>query len=283
MQAIEAVTCVRRGVPGGSPRALTERQAVLDVLHERAVRRQSRGPCHVAQGGPRARCIAKCASGAPRPGIRPMPWSRRSGPGISLKGPIPYSLYVILDLFSRYVVGWMARATKMRTWPSASLWRPARSRASPHTNSRADRGAPMRSTLRGRHASHSRPRVSNDVLRRSGPVPPVEHARSVSREQRRAPPQRPERHVHYGRAATVLAARHRTRWPPTPPIPSGSCRGHPVPRRCPPRSGSIGRRHAPARRPPARRPSLHSTGARSRGHARHQRGVATVNAESCRR
>ena len=36
-----------------------------------------------------------------------------------LKGPMPYlyySLYVILDLFSRYVVGWMSRRTKTPAW-----------------------------------------------------------------------------------------------------------------------------------------------------------------------
>ena len=73
----------------------------------------------------RARSIAcsprptKCASAAPRRAIRPMPppssWRRariRSGPGTSpssrARSPyLYYSLYVILDLFSRYVVGWM--------------------------------------------------------------------------------------------------------------------------------------------------------------------------------
>ena len=38
------------------------------------------------------------------------------------KGPIPYlyySLYVILDLFSRYAVGWMVARHENATWRSA--------------------------------------------------------------------------------------------------------------------------------------------------------------------
>ena len=87
-----------------SPRALgtTERQAVLDVLHSERFVDQSPAEVHATLLGEqtylcsRARCIAcsrrptKCASGAPRPGIRctrnPSSWRRariRSGPGTS--------------------------------------------------------------------------------------------------------------------------------------------------------------------------------------------------------
>ena len=50
-----------------------------------------------------------------------------------LKGAIPYlyySLYVILDLFSRYVVGWMSRPARAPAWPNACSSRPVRSRGS---------------------------------------------------------------------------------------------------------------------------------------------------------
>ncbi len=91
-----------------------------------------------------------------------------------LKGPIPYlyySLYVILDLFSRYVVGWMVAAHEharlaQRLIEGTCL----KQRIGPHQLTiHADRGAPMRSKLVAElfsdlsiDASHSRPRVSND-------------------------------------------------------------------------------------------------------------------------
>src|SRR3970282_1809109 len=89
-------------------------------------------------------------------------------------GPIPclyYSLYVILDLFSRYVVGWMVAAHENARLAQRLIETTSRKRgiAPHHLTIHADRGAPMRSQLVAElfsdlhiDASHSRPRVSND-------------------------------------------------------------------------------------------------------------------------
>ena len=92
-----------------------------------------------------------------------------------LKGPIPYlyySLYVILDLFSRYVVGWMgARHENAHLGGTPDLRATCLKQgiAPQQLTIHADRGAPMRSKLVALlfsdlsiNASHSRPRVSND-------------------------------------------------------------------------------------------------------------------------
>ena len=91
-----------------------------------------------------------------------------------LKGPVPslyYSLYVILDLFSRYVVGWMVAVTESAHLAERLIEQTcAKQRIQPQQLTiHADRGAPMRSKLvallfsdLGIAASHSRPRVSND-------------------------------------------------------------------------------------------------------------------------
>ena len=130
----------------------------------------------------------------------------------------------------------------------------------------------MRSTLvallfsdLGITASHSRPRVSNDnpfseaqfrtvTYRPEFPdrFGALEHARSVSRvlfawyndaHHHSGLSYLTPADVHDGRAATrswrPVTARA---WPPLPPIPSDSCTGHPIPKQCPRRSGSIGRR-----------------------------------------
>jgi putative transposase len=162
-----------------------------------------------------------------------------------LKGPIPYvyySLYVILDLFSRYVVGWMVAAHEnarlaQRLIEGACL----KQGIGPHQLTiHADRGAPMRSKLVAElfsdlsiEASHSRPRVSNDnpfseaqfrtfKYRPQFPVRfgSLEHAREICHELfswyndahhhsglRYLTPA----DVHYGRAAATLEVRHRTR------------------------------------------------------------------------
>ena len=52
-----------------------------------------------------------------------------------------FYLYVILDIFSRYVVGWMLAHTRARPWPSTSSARPARSTAFSRANSRSMRTA----------------------------------------------------------------------------------------------------------------------------------------------
>ena len=91
-----------------------------------------------------------------------------------LKGPVPYlyySLYVILDLFSRYVVGWMvARHENAHLAERLIEQTCAKQCIGPQQLTiHADRGAPMRSKLvallfsdLGIAASHARPRVSND-------------------------------------------------------------------------------------------------------------------------
>ena len=91
-----------------------------------------------------------------------------------LKGPVPYlyySLYVILDLFSRYVVGWMVAVKESAHLAERLIEQTcAKQRIQPQQLTiHADRGALMRSKLvallfsdLGIAASHSRPRVSND-------------------------------------------------------------------------------------------------------------------------
>jgi putative transposase len=162
-----------------------------------------------------------------------------------LKGPIPYlyySLYVVLDLFSRYVVGWMVAAHEnarlaQRLIEGACL----KQGIGPHQLTiHADRGAPMRSKLVAElfsdlciEASHSRPRVSNDnpfseaqfrtfKYRPQFPVRfgSLEHAREICHElfawyndahHHSGLCYLTPADVHYGRAAATLEVRHRTR------------------------------------------------------------------------
>ena len=91
-----------------------------------------------------------------------------------LKGPIQYryySLYVILDLFSRYVVGWMVARHENAHLAERLIAATCLKQgiAPQQLTIHADRGAPMRSKLVALlfsdlsiNASHSRPRVSND-------------------------------------------------------------------------------------------------------------------------
>ena len=162
-----------------------------------------------------------------------------------LKGPIPYlyySLYVILDLFSRYVVGWMVAGHENARLAQRLIDATCRKQGiGPHQLTiHADRGAPMRSKLVAEllsdlsiDASHSRPRVSNDnpfseaqfrTFKYRPEFPDrfgsIAHSRSVSHDLftwyndghhhsglRYLTPA----DVHYGRAAATLAVRHRTR------------------------------------------------------------------------
>jgi putative transposase len=162
-----------------------------------------------------------------------------------LKGPVAYlyfSLYVILDLFSRYIVGWMVAAQESARLAERLIAATCeKQRIVPNQLTiHADRGAPMRSKLvaelftdLGIVASHSRPRVSNDN--------PFSEAQFRTFKYR---PEFPDRFgsihdaraichalfawyndahhhsglryltpadVHYGRAAMILQARHRTR------------------------------------------------------------------------
>jgi len=162
-----------------------------------------------------------------------------------LKGPIPYlyySLYVILDLFSRYVVGWMV-ATHENARLAQRLIEATclKQEIGPHQLTiHADRGAPMRSKLLVElyadlsiGVSHSRPRVSNDnpfseAQFRTFKYRPEfpdrfgspEDARTVSHDlfawyndahHHSGLSYLTPADVHYGRAATILAGRHRTR------------------------------------------------------------------------
>ena len=162
-----------------------------------------------------------------------------------LKGPIPYlyySLYVILDLFSRYVVGWMVAAHENARLAERLIDATCRKQGiGPNQLTiHADRGAPMRSQLVAElfsnlsiAASHSRPRVSNDnpfseaqfrTFKYQPAFPDrfgaIEHARSVSRDlfawyneahHHSGLSYLTPADVHYGRAAATLELRHRTR------------------------------------------------------------------------
>jgi putative transposase len=162
-----------------------------------------------------------------------------------LKGPIPYlyySLYVILDLFSRYVVGWMVAAHENARLAQRLIAATCRKQGiGPHQLTiHADRGAPMRSQLVAElfselsiDASHSRPRVSNDnpfseaqfrTFKYRPEFPDrfgsIAHGRSVSHDlftwyndahHHSGLSYLTPADVHYGRAATILEVRHRTR------------------------------------------------------------------------
>jgi putative transposase len=162
-----------------------------------------------------------------------------------LKGPRKwayYFLYVLLDIFSRYVVGWMVALSE-----SGRLAQRLIEESCEKQNIRpgqlaihADRGGPMISKGLGQlladlgiEKSHSRPHVSNDnpfseshfrTLKYRPAFPErfgsQEHAESVCREL--FPWYNDHHHhsgiafltpavVHYGRADEVLDARHRTR------------------------------------------------------------------------
>ena len=162
-----------------------------------------------------------------------------------LKGPVPYlyySLYVILDLFSRYVVGWMVAVKESAHLAERLIEQTcAKQRIQPQQLTiHADRGTPMRSKLvallfsdLGIAASHSRPRVSNDnpfseaqfrtfkyrpeFPKRFGAL---EHARAICHDllawyndahHHSGLSYLTPADVHYGRAPAILDLRHRTR------------------------------------------------------------------------
>ena len=162
-----------------------------------------------------------------------------------LKGPIAYvyfSLYVILDLFSRYVVGWMVAAHENARLAERLIEATCLKQGiGPHQLTiHADRGAPMRSQLVAElfsdlhiDASHSRPRVSNDnpfseaqfrTVKYRPEFPDrfgsIEHARGVSHDlftwyndahHHSGLSYLTPADVHHGHAATILQVRHRTR------------------------------------------------------------------------
>ena len=162
-----------------------------------------------------------------------------------LKGPIPYlyySLYVILDLFSRYVVGWMVAAHENARLAERLIEATCLKQGiGPHQLTiHADRGAPMRSKLVAElfsdlsiEASYSRPRVSNDnpfseaqfrTFKYRPEFPDrfgsIEHARAVCHDlfawyndahHHSGLSYLTPADVHYDRAAAILEVRHRTR------------------------------------------------------------------------
>ena len=255
-------------VRAASPRALVpaERHAVLDVLHSDRFVDQSPAEVHAtlldeqtylcstrtmyrvlaaADEVRERRAQARHPAYAKPELVATAPNQIWSWDITKLKGPIPYlyySLYVILDLFSRYVVGWMV-ATQENARLAQRLIEATclKQGIGPHQLTiHADRGAPMRSKLVAEllsdlsiGASHSRPRVSNDnpfseaqfrTFKYRPEFPDrfgsVEHARRVGHDlftwyneahHHSGLTYLTPADVHYGRAATMLEVRHRTR------------------------------------------------------------------------
>jgi putative transposase len=255
-------------VRAASPRALApaERRAVLDVLHSERFVDQSPAEVHAtlleeqtylcstrtmyrvladADEVRERRLQARHPAYAKPELVATAPNQIWSWDITKLKGPIPYlyySLYVILDLFSRYVVGWMV-ATHENARLAQRLIEATclKQGIGPHQLTiHADRGAPMRSKLVAElcadlsiGASHSRPRVSNDnpfseaqfrTFKYRPEFPDrfgsIEHARRVGHDlftwyndahHHSGLTYLTPADVHYGRAATMLEVRHHTR------------------------------------------------------------------------
>ena len=251
-----------------SPRALHphERQAVLDVLHSERFVDQSPAEVHATlleeqiylcstrtmyrlladAGEVRERRDQARHPAYTKPElVATRPNQIWSWDITKLKGPVAYlyfSLYVILDLFSRYVVGWMVAAQERAPLAERLIAATCQKQAiAPHQLTiHADRGAPMRSKLvtelltdLGVAGSYSRPRVSNDnpfsepqfrTFKYRPAFPDrfgsIQDARAICRTLfawyndahhhsglRYLTPA----DVHYGRAAAILEVRHRTR------------------------------------------------------------------------
>ena len=251
-----------------SPRALgpTERQTVLDTLHSDRFLDQSPVEVHAtlleeatylcsvrtmyrvlaAAGEVRERRDQARHPAFVKPElVATAPNQIWSWDITKLKGPakyVYYSLYVILDLFSRYVVGWMVAAHENARLAERLIEATCVKQGigPQQLTIHADRGAPMRSKLvallfsdLGIAASHSRPRVSNDnpfsesqfrTLKYRPEFPDrfgsVEHARAVSHDlfgwyndahHHSGLSYLTPADVHYGRAAARLTVRHRAR------------------------------------------------------------------------
>jgi len=278
-----------------SPRALDagERQAVLDVLHSDRFVDQSPAEVHATLleeqtylCSPRTmyRILAHAGEVRERRDqarhpaytkpelVATAPNQIWSWDITKLKGPIAYlyfSLYVILDLFSRYVVGWMVATQESARLAERLIAATCEKQAigSHQLTIHADRGAPMRSKLvadlfadLGIAASHSRPRVSND-----NPFPKPNSGRSnigpnfrtgSARSRMRARFATPSSRGTTTRIITVACAISRRRtctmaglrrssragitraWRRTRRIPSASSKGRRDSRRCRPRCGS---------------------------------------------
>jgi putative transposase len=265
----------RRPTPSSTPTpraasaralGLAERQAVLDVLHSERFVDQSPAEVHAtlleehtylcstrtmyrildaAQEVRERRDHARHPAYAKPELVATAPNQIWSWDITKLKGPIPYlyySLYVILDLFSRYVVGWMV-ATHENARLAQRLIEATclKQGIGPHQLTiHADRGAPMRSKLVAElfsdlsiGASHSRPRVSNDnpfseaqfrTFKYRPEFPDrfgsIAHARGVGHDlftwyneahHHSGLTYLTPADVHHGRAPAILATRHRTR------------------------------------------------------------------------
>ena len=255
-------------VRAASSRALVpaERQAVLDVLHSERFVDQSPAEVHAtlleeqtylcstrtmyrildaAQEVRERRDQARHPAYAKPELVATAPNQIWSWDITKLKGPIPYvyySLYVILDLFSRYVVGWMVAAHENARLAQRLIEATCLKQAigPQQLTIHADRGAPMRSKLvaelcadLGVGASHSRPRVSNDnpfseaqfrTFKYRPEFPDrfgsIADARAISHDlfawyndahHHSGLSYLTPADVHYGRAATILEVRHHTR------------------------------------------------------------------------
>jgi putative transposase len=258
---------LRRG-RRASPRALglDERQAVLDVLHSDRFVDQAPAEVHATLleeqtylCSPRTMYRILAGAGEVRERrdqarhpayakpelVATAPNQIWSWDITKLKGPVAYlyfSLYVILDLFSRYVVGWMVAAQESARLAERLIAATCQKQgiAPQQLTIHADRGAPMRSKLvaelfvdLGIAASFSRPRVSNDnpfseahfrTVKYRPEFPDrfgsIQDARAIGHAlfgwyndahhhsglQYLTPAD-----VHYGRAAMILEARQRTR------------------------------------------------------------------------
>lgn len=257
-----------RAARAASPRALGpgERQVVLDVLHSERFVDQAPAEVHATLleeqtylCSPRTmyRLLAEAGEVRERRDqarhpaytkpelVATAPNQIWSWDITKLKGPVAYlyfSLYVILDLFSRYVVGWMVAAQERARLAERLIQATCHKQriGSNQLTIHADRGAPMRSkvvaelfTDLGIAASYARPRVSNDN--------PFSEAQFRTFKYRPAFPDRfgsiqdaraichalftwyndAHHHsglryltpaaVHYGRAVSILAVRHQTR------------------------------------------------------------------------
>jgi putative transposase len=160
-----------------------------------------------------------------------------------LKGPVKYSyfyLYVILDIFSRYVVGWMLAGRESKALAQRLIAQSCEKQniAAGQLTIHADRGAPMiaKTTAQlladlGVSESHSRPHVSDDnpfsesqfkTLKYRPEYPDrfgsQQHALEVNRSlfgwyntehHHSALGFLTPEDVHYGRTATILAERQR--------------------------------------------------------------------------
>ena len=215
-----------------------------------------------------------------------------------LKGPVPYlyySLYVILDLFSRYVVGWMVRAQRRApTWPSGLIEQTLREasacqRAAAHDSRRPRRAHAQQArravVLRPRHrgqplaaaASSNDNPFSDGAPFRTVKYRPAFPKRFGALEDIFRAPCCPadllawynDAHhhsglsyltpadVHYGRAPAILDLRHRTRRVAYAAHPERFVKSdHHAQKPCRPPYGSIRRRKRPASRMPQdRRPA----------------------------